>query len=148
MVVVEEVSRADQRGREAGPAGSQGGLGAHSPAQDQLDPDHHHVLGTSRYCQFYLAYCFYQVSGAGLLICLCMANMPYITLLHATWCVNSVCHRFGTRPWNKTIAPADNVWVSLVTNGEGYHNWHHEYPSDWRASKDHWYMLNLTARFL
>ena len=81
-------------------------------------------------------------------MCLCLANMPYITLLHSTWCVNSICHKFGSRPWNKNIAPTDNIWVSLLTNGEGYHNWHHEYPSDWRASKDHWYMLNLTARVL
>ncbi len=60
---------------------------------------------------------FYKITGAGIFISFCLANMPYVTLLHATWCVNSICHKFGTRPWNKDIAPADNVWVSLVTNG-------------------------------
>lgn len=96
----------------------------------------------------YSAYCFYQVTGANFFLCFCLANLPYISSLHATWCVNSICHRYGSRPWNKKIAPTDNVWVAILTNGEGYHNWHHEYPSDWRASKDHWYMMNLTARFL
>lgn len=47
----------------------------------------------------------------------CLANIPYITSLHATWCVNSICHMFGVRPWNKNILPADNVWVALITNG-------------------------------
>jgi fatty-acid desaturase len=65
----------------------------------------------------YKALCFYQATQAGWLVCLCMANMPYVTLLHSTWFVNSVCHKFGSRPWNKNIAPTDNVWVSLLTNG-------------------------------
>ena len=38
--------------------------------------------------------------------------------------------------------------VAIMTHGEGYHNWHHEYPSDWRASKDLWYQINITARFI
>ena len=74
--------------------------------------------------------------------------VTYTITLNATWCVNSVCHMFGSRPYNKNIEPADNYFVSLITHGEGYHNWHHEYPSDWRASKDEWYMINLTARFI
>lgn len=32
--------------------------------------------------------------------------------------------------------------------GEGFHNWHHEYPSDWKASKDEWWQINLTARLI
>jgi len=55
---------------------------------------------------------------------------------------------FGTRPWNKNILPADNFWVSIVTLGEGWHNWHHEYPKDWKASKDDWWMINPTAQLI
>lgn len=76
------------------------------------------------------------------------ATINYVGLLHATWCVNSICHMFGSRPWNKNILPADNPLVSVLTIGEGWHNWHHEYPFDWRASKDEWYMWNPTARFI
>lgn len=72
----------------------------------------------------------------------------YVSTLNATWMVNSICHMFGSKPYNQKIEPTDNFWVSLVTAGEGWHNWHHEYPSDWKASKDEWWMINLTARLI
>lgn len=77
-----------------------------------------------------------------------LSMLTYTITLNITWCVNSVCHMFGSRPWNKNIQPTDNYLVSILAQGEGYHNWHHEYPADWRASKDEWYMINLTARFI
>lgn len=77
-----------------------------------------------------------------------LSMLIYAWNLNITWCVNSVCHMFGSRPWNSKIEPRDNYIVSILAQGEGYHNWHHEYPSDWRASKDEWYMLNVTARFI
>jgi len=72
----------------------------------------------------------------------------YVFLLNATWCVNSICHMIGTRPWNPNILPADNYFVSLITAGEGWHNFHHEYPFDWKASKDEWWMFNPTRNFI
>lgn len=77
-----------------------------------------------------------------------LSMMTYAITLNITWFVNSVCHMFGSRPWNKNILPTDNFLVSILAQGEGYHNYHHEYPGDWRASKDEWYMINLTARFI
>lgn len=65
-----------------------------------------------------------------------LSMLTYTWILNATWCVNSICHMFGSRPWNNKIESRDNYFVSLIAQGEGYHNWHHEYPSDWRASKD------------
>jgi stearoyl-CoA desaturase (Delta-9 desaturase) len=55
---------------------------------------------------------------------------------------------FGSRRWNPNIEPRDNYFVSFITHGEGYHNWHHEYPYDWRASKNEWYMINWTTTFI
>ena len=46
---------------------------------------------------------------------------------HATWCVNSFSHLYGDRPFRKNINPVENKWVSLLTAGEGWHNWHHTY---------------------
>ena len=65
-----------------------------------------------------------------------LSMVTYCIILNATWCVNSVCHMFGTRKWNPKIEPRDNYFVSFVALGEGYHNWHHEYPMDWKASKN------------
>lgn len=45
------------------------------------------------------------------------AALGYCVLLNATWCVNSICHMFGSRPWNKDIEPADNYLVSVLVMG-------------------------------
>ena len=58
-----------------------------------------------------------------------------ILVLHATWCVNSLAHMYGTKPYNTEIEPAENLFVSLITFGEGWHNFHHTYPKDYRASE-------------
>ena len=39
--------------------------------------------------------------------------------LHVTWCVNSVAHFWGDRPYDKRINPTDNLLVSLTAVGEG-----------------------------
>ncbi|KAI1286096.1 Stearoyl-CoA desaturase 5 [Halotydeus destructor] len=62
--------------------------------------------------------------------------MRYTLSLHGTWFVNSAAHMFGDRPYNAKLSPAENSWVSVVTFGEGYHNYHHHYPSDYQASED------------
>ena len=41
----------------------------------------------------------------------------YASMLNATWCVNSLCHFFGSRPYNPKIEPRDNFLVSLITAG-------------------------------
>ena len=60
--------------------------------------------------------------------------LRWVLLLHATWCVNSVAHLSGLRPY-KDIPPAENAFTSLVAVGEGWHNFHHTYPYDYRASE-------------
>ncbi|KAI1283770.1 Stearoyl-CoA desaturase 5 [Halotydeus destructor] len=62
--------------------------------------------------------------------------MRYLITLHGTWFVNSAAHMWGDRPYNKDLAAVENRWVSVLTNGEGYHNYHHQFPSDYRASED------------
>jgi stearoyl-CoA desaturase (delta-9 desaturase) len=60
--------------------------------------------------------------------------LRWVTLLHITWCVNSVAHLWGMRPY-KDIPPAESTFTSLVAVGEGWHNFHHTYPYDYRASE-------------
>ncbi len=47
---------------------------------------------------------------------------------HATFAVNSVCHAFGTRPYEARDQSRNNVVVALLTFGEGWHNNHHAFP--------------------
>lgn len=51
---------------------------------------------------------------------------------HATWCVNSVAHYIGRASFDDTISPRDSIITGLLTFGEGYHNFHHEFPNDYR----------------
>jgi stearoyl-CoA desaturase (delta-9 desaturase) len=64
-----------------------------------------------------------------------IAFLRYCTLLNATWCVNSVAHFYGTRPYKPNIPPAENTFVSAIAGGEGYHNYHHSYPKDYATSE-------------
>ncbi len=56
-----------------------------------------------------------------------------VTLVyHSTWCINSVCHTFGNRTYEKSATARDHWLVAILTFGEGYHNFHHRFPSDYR----------------
>lgn len=49
----------------------------------------------------------------------------------STFCINSLAHWVGEKPFAENT-PCDNFLVSLLTYGEGYHNFHHEFPMDYR----------------
>ena len=51
---------------------------------------------------------------------------------HFTFAINSVCHKFGKQTYSKKHSARDNWITALFTYGEGYHNFHHEFPSDYR----------------
>jgi stearoyl-CoA desaturase (delta-9 desaturase) len=48
-----------------------------------------------------------------------------------TFCVNSICHFFGTRKYYKGTA-RDVWWLSLFLLGENWHNYHHAFANDYR----------------
>jgi len=58
-----------------------------------------------------------------------------IWVWHSAFSINSLCHLFGERE-NKKITAANNHLCSILTFGEGYHNYHHQYPKDYYASKN------------
>ena len=51
---------------------------------------------------------------------------------HATFCINSVCHTFGKATYDIDATAKDHWFVAMLTNGEGYHNYHHHFPTDYR----------------
>lgn len=61
--------------------------------------------------------------------------LRYVYVLHVTWCVNSVAHFFGDRPYDSAALPAENWFVAFVALGEGWHNWHHKFPYDYATSE-------------
>jgi len=74
--------------------------------------------------------------GESLTVAYCVpAVLRYVLVLHATWCVNSLAHYYGDRPYDENINPSENWFVTILAAGEGWHNWHHAFPFDYAASE-------------
>lgn len=64
-------------------------------------------------------------------------------LHHFTWFINSLAHTWGSRIFCQELSAVDNYLISLVTFGEGYHNYHHTFSSDYRNGI-RWYHFDPT----
>ncbi|CAO3620921.1 unnamed protein product [Cunninghamella blakesleeana] len=62
---------------------------------------------------------------------------------HATFCVNSLAHYIGETTFDDFHTPKDHWITAIVTCGEGYHNFHHEFPQDYRNAIV-WYQYDPT----
>lgn len=62
---------------------------------------------------------------------------------HATFCVNSLAHLLGDAPFDDRHSPRDHFITAWFTFGEGYHNFHHTFPSDYRNAVK-WYQYDPT----
>jgi len=62
---------------------------------------------------------------------------------HSTWFINSLAHTWGAKSYNKELSAVDNYLISLLTFGEGYHNYHHYFASDYRNGV-RWYHFDPT----
>lgn len=62
---------------------------------------------------------------------------------HATFAINSICHTFGKSTYDIYSTAKDHWLVAFITNGEGYHNFHHRFPSDYRNGV-RWYQWDPT----
>lgn len=61
----------------------------------------------------------------------------------STFCINSLAHWMGSQPYQTTKSPRDNFLTAVLTLGEGYHNFHHEFPIDYRNGY-RWYHFDPT----
>jgi len=57
---------------------------------------------------------------------------------HSTFCINSLAHWWGTKPFDPEQTAVNNPLCSVITWGEGEHNYHHVFPYDYRIG-DRWY---------
>ncbi|KAG5671192.1 hypothetical protein PVAND_001403 [Polypedilum vanderplanki] len=67
---------------------------------------------------------------------------------HITWSINSVSHIWGNRPFEKDILPTDTFIIGFLAFGEGWHNFHHVYPWDYKVSELPNYYCNFTIPFI
>ncbi|XP_001602540.1 acyl-CoA Delta(11) desaturase [Nasonia vitripennis] len=71
--------------------------------------------------------------------------LRYMLLLNFTWSVNSAAHLWGNKPYDKKISPVENRLVAFLSMGEGWHNYHHVFPWDYKAAELGDYNLNGTT---
>ncbi len=73
--------------------------------------------------------------------------VPTLFVNNATYAVNSFVHLYGSRRYNTSDNSRNNVWVALLTFGEGWHNNHHRYAGS--ANQGFcWYQIDITYYFL
>ena len=83
---------------------------------------------------------FPETSGLGMLVWGYV--MPTVALMHLTFMVNSLAHRFGRRRFATADASRNNAWLAFLTCGEGWHNNHHRHAASARLGF-YWWQLDL-----
>jgi len=74
-----------------------------------------------------------------------------VVLFHVTVTINSLAHRYGSRRFATPDDSRNNLWLALLTFGEGWHNNHHRFPGCarqgflWWEVDLTWYGLRLLA---
>lgn len=66
-----------------------------------------------------------------------------VVLFHATVTINSLAHRYGRRRFPTRDDSRNNLWLALLTFGEGWHNNHHFFPGSARQGF-RWWEIDLT----
>jgi stearoyl-CoA desaturase (delta-9 desaturase) len=66
---------------------------------------------------------------------------------HVTFFVNSLAHIWGKQPYTDENSARDNWFVALLTHGEGYHNYHHKFQSDYRNGI-RWWQFDINKWFI
>jgi stearoyl-CoA desaturase (delta-9 desaturase) len=70
-----------------------------------------------------------------------------VVVHHTTFFVNSLAHYLGEPTYNAEASARDNWLVALLTLGEGYHSFHHRFPSDYRNGIQ-WYHWDPAKWFI
>lgn len=66
-----------------------------------------------------------------------------VVLYHGTYTINSLCHKYGSRRFDTKDDSKNNLWLSLITLGEGWHNNHHFFPGTVRQGFK-WWEIDIT----
>ena len=86
------------------------------------------AIGVGGVLPFLIGFLFHDAMG-GLLL----AGIARIVIVHhATFLINSLCHFMGRQTYSLNNSARDSAFVALITYGEGFHNFHHRFASDYR----------------
>ncbi|HEV8581388.1 MAG TPA: fatty acid desaturase [Thermoanaerobaculia bacterium] len=57
---------------------------------------------------------------------------------HGTFFINSLCHMVGRQTYSREHSARDSAVMAVLAFGEGYHNYHHSFPFDYRNGVKVW----------
>jgi stearoyl-CoA desaturase (Delta-9 desaturase) len=78
------------------------------------------------------------ISGR-LLGCLLIGGVLRIVVSHhGTFFINSLCHMVGRQTYSREHSARDSAVMAVLAFGEGYHNYHHSFPFDYRNGVKVW----------
>lgn len=97
------------------------------------------MLGTNIFMTIFLGFCSGTFLGAFIFTWL----LRLFLLHHFTWFINSLAHYWGHQNYSTEHSAVDNYVISILTWGEGYHNFHHTFASDYRNGIK-WYHFDPT----
>ncbi|KAI0079751.1 delta 9-fatty acid desaturase protein [Panus rudis PR-1116 ss-1] len=125
-------------------------------AADISDLKHNVVVEWQHRWFFFLAFCFGILIPTAVPGCLWgdwrggfyFAGLLRLTFVHhSTFSVNSLAHWLGHTTFDDKLTPRDHLFTAIVTLGEGYHNFHHQFPTDYRNAIK-WYQWDPTKWFI
>jgi len=86
----------------------------------------------------------FTLSWMGVLLGFIWGGLVRIFLVHhVTWSVNSVCHIWGSHPFNCHDESRNNAIFGVLALGEGWHNNHHAFPTSARHGL-RWWQLDIS----
>ena len=84
------------------------------------------------------------MSWTGVLLGFTWGGLVRVCLVHhMTWSINSVCHIWGTKPYNTHDHSRNNAIMGVLALGEGWHNNHHAFPTSAKHGL-RWWQFDLS----
>jgi stearoyl-CoA desaturase (delta-9 desaturase) len=72
--------------------------------------------------------------------CLLIGGLTRMVLSpHTTFFINSLCHMIGKQTYSQEHSARDSGIMAVLAFGEGYHNYHHSFPFDYRNGIKAWH---------
>lgn len=88
--------------------------------------------------------CYYLAGWSGVVVGM---GWSVVASWHATFCINSLAHLFGTRRYETGDTSRNNWFLAIITLGEGWHNNHHHFPSSARQGF-YWWEIDFSYYML
>jgi stearoyl-CoA desaturase (delta-9 desaturase) len=70
-----------------------------------------------------------------------------VAVMHGTFAINSIAHLFGKKRYATKDASYNNLWLAILSLGEGWHNNHHYYPASAKQGF-FWWEIDITYYIL